>query len=575
MWLIQMVDTKQVVDLDTITSLREQLGKALLDLESCNGASDDKIQWNEIEEHFLNLEASLKKKCEELEVKEKEFEENESKIRASLAEREAAVSALEQGLLDRIQELKDAAVTAIAETWAIHKPPEPLDVGDNKDSKVSSSLDDIHALLSDSEEKSPDRTGENVEGGAVEVKPRQELMQLCEQMDAKGLLNFTMQNRKYRTAIRGELSVALESATEPARLVLDSLEGFFPPDESTQQGENKDAALIGMRRSCITLLEAMTNLLTRADPGLDHLLNPETKQQAKAIADDWKPKLDNGGTDAANGNSLEVEAFLQLLATYKIASEFDEDELCKLVLAVARRRQAPELCRSLGLAHKIPGVVGDLINTGRQIDAVHFIHAFELTETFPPVPLLKTYLKDLRRNSQGKGGNGTGGQDDANSQELAALKSVTKCVKDYKLEADYPLDPLLKRVAQLEKSKSDKKRAAEFGKHQQKKPRTNGGFYGYRAPATAVHAAPVSRQAPLLYADRTYGGVPERYSHPASNTYEYQSPNQAAFPPQANDQRYYGYSQGDGVPAASYNNTTSNYGTYMGSGLEPSDQAYM
>lgn len=47
------------------------------------------------------------------------------------------------------------------------------------------------------------------------------------------------------------------------------------------------------------------------------------------------------------------------------------------------------------------GVVELLINSGRQIDAVRFIHAFQLTESFPPVPLLKAYLKDLRRNSQG------------------------------------------------------------------------------------------------------------------------------------------------------------------------------
>lgn len=54
------------------------------------------------------------------------------------------------------------------------------------------------------------------------------------------------------------------------------------------------------------------------------------------------------------------------------------------------------------------GVIEILVNGGRQIDAVHFVHAFELTERFPPVPLLKTYLKDLRRNSQGKGANAGG-----------------------------------------------------------------------------------------------------------------------------------------------------------------------
>ena len=46
-----------------------------------------------------------------------------------------------------------------------------------------------------------------------------------------------------------------------------------------------------------------------------------------------------------------------------------------------------------------------LVNGRKQIDVVHLIHAFQLTESVPPVPLLKTYLKDLRRNSKGKGEN--------------------------------------------------------------------------------------------------------------------------------------------------------------------------
>lgn len=54
-------------------------------------------------------------------------------------------------------------------------------------------------------------------------------------------------------------------------------------------------------------------------------------------------------------------------------------------------------------------VVESLINDGKQIAAVHFIHAFQLNERFAPVPLLKAYLKDLRRNSQGKAGGGIAG----------------------------------------------------------------------------------------------------------------------------------------------------------------------
>lgn len=40
-----------------------------------------------------------------------------------------------------------------------------------------------------------------------------------------------------------------------------------------------------------------------------------------------------------------------------------------------------------------------LVNSGRQIDAVNLAFAFELTEQFSPVPLLKSYLKEARKMS--------------------------------------------------------------------------------------------------------------------------------------------------------------------------------
>lgn len=40
-----------------------------------------------------------------------------------------------------------------------------------------------------------------------------------------------------------------------------------------------------------------------------------------------------------------------------------------------------------------------LVNSGRQIDAVNLAFAFELTELFSPVPLLKSYLKEAKKTS--------------------------------------------------------------------------------------------------------------------------------------------------------------------------------
>ncbi|XP_050120924.1 FRIGIDA-like protein 3 [Malus sylvestris] len=570
-----MVDVEQVLESDAPSSLIDQLGDALLELNAHNDTSEDQVQWEEIEEHFRNLETTLRKNFEELEAKEKKFAEQEAETCASLAEREAAVIAKEQDLLDRMQELKDAAVAAIFEARVIHQPTtsKPVDDGDNKNSKVSSSLGDTNS----SEEDFPHKTGDNAEGMASEVKPRPALMKFCEQMDAKGLLNYATENYKKLNVIREELSVALESAGEPARLVLDSLEGFYPLDETNQPEGKKDAALQGMRRSCLMFMEAMTALLEKVDPGADHLLNPDTKQQAKAIADEWKPKLASAGTDAANGISLEAEAFLQLLATFRITSEFDEDELCKFVLAVTHRRQTPELCRSLGLTHKMPGLVESMVSGGKQIDAVRFIHVFQLTESYPLVPLLKTYLKDLRRNSQGDNtGDGTGAQDDVNAKELAALKAVIRCVQEFKLEADYPLDPLQKRVHQLERSKADKKRSNESKRQQQKKQKISGRWRGYRGPGVAATSAPAAaRHGQPVFGDRAgYGGILERYAQ-RPLAYDYQVPSQAAYVPQANDQRLYYYPQDDRVKPAPYNATPSNYGGYAGSGMQSQHQPYM
>ena len=144
---------------------------------------------------------------------------------------------------------------------------------------------------------------------------------------------------------------------------------------------------------------------------------------------------------------------------------------------------------------------------------------------------------------------------------------MIRCVQEYQLEADYPLDPLQKRFSQLEKSKSDnRKRVGDFGKqHQTKKSRPNGGFRGFRGRP--------GRQAPPVYNERAaYAGMPERYPHAGPSPYEYQVPNQPAYAPQANDQRLYYYAQDNRGPAPSYNAATSSYG---GSGLQPSHQPYM
>ncbi|KAJ9562333.1 hypothetical protein OSB04_007493 [Centaurea solstitialis] len=584
-------------------SLLEQLGKALIELEAHKDGAADTVSFTEISEHFRDLEAKMMKKYSDLEAREKAFKQEELDGQSLIAEKEAAVAAKEQDMFDRIQVLKDAAVAVIAEARANHPSPsfytdEVTD--DAETNKVSCSLDETNASLADPKGES---SGKPV-GEAVTFV--QELTQFCEQMDSKGLLTFVMENRKNSSVLCDELSHALKSSVEPGRLILDSLDGFYPsPPDGTEGGDDNNktdvAALEGRRQSCIYVMEALNAMLARAGSGADHLLNHEIKQQAKAIADEWRPKLAHDDAAAANGKSLEAEAFLQLLATFRIASEFNEDELCKLAFAVCERRQAPELCRSLGLAHKMPGVIEELISTGKLISAVHFVHAFELVEKFPTVPLLKTYLKDLRRNSQGKRGHHSeSAQNDGNLRELVGLRNVVYCVQKYELEAEYPLEALHRRLGQLERANVDRKRFRDSPTKptHTKKPRANGGggsggggiqVYGYRSPAAASLAVSGRQPPSQVYMDRPHYAAPptsERYpppSHAAMNDpYNYQPPPQPAqstYSQQVYEQGAYYYQQDDRSAAAAAVAAAAApppaYGGYAGNTVQPSYQPYM
>lgn len=42
-------------------------------------------------------------------------------------------------------------------------------------------------------------------------------------------------------------------------------------------------------------------------------------------------------------------------------------------------------------------MIEELISRGQQLDAVHFTYEVDLLDKFPPVPLLKAYLKDAKK----------------------------------------------------------------------------------------------------------------------------------------------------------------------------------
>ncbi|KAL3517906.1 hypothetical protein ACH5RR_020495 [Cinchona calisaya] len=512
-----MEDANSVASLMNSTSSKiQQLQKAFAELESHRAIALN-WKWKQLEDHFHGLEKSLKRRFTELEDQEREFDVKIVESREMLKRREATVVAKEQASLERLQHKRDAAVFAITTALEKHRKlfsEEPAVNNSEVHGAAPVMEDKLHDPMTAVNNTRELTTPSENESATVKMYP--ELVKLCQEMDSEGLHKFISDNRKNLAVMKEEIPIALKSSNDPASLVLDSLDGFYGTEMSSSDSK-KDSNLLGLRRTCIMLMECLSTLLTNLDqefiPGI---ISEDVKERAKVIAEEWKPKLDELDVDASSGNSLEAHAFLQLLATFGINSDFDQENLSKLIPMVSRRRQTADLCRSLGLSDKMPGVIDVLVKNGRQIDAVNLAFAFELTEQFSPVSLLKSYLNEATKvSSPNKLGNTSPAQCDVNEKELSALKAVLKCVEEHKLEEVYPLDALQKRVLLLEKAKADKKRATEVAKPQSKRPRANGVGYGPRVAngATDKNFYPrMTDRYPQYIYDRPYC-----YSVPTDN----------------------------------------------------------
>ncbi|XP_047942145.1 FRIGIDA-like protein 3 [Salvia hispanica] len=471
--------------IDSTASKIQQLQKAFAELESHRAVTLN-VKWKQLEEHFHGLQKSLKRRFTELEEQEKDFDNKIVESKEMLEKRKTAVMTKEQASLQRLQEKRDAAVSAIITAMGKCDTPLSVDSGAcNSENKMEEPVTDEKIPATLVIEGNMNVMKRSAGCMNVEVKSYPELVKLCQEMNSEGLHKFISDNRKNLAALREEIPIALKAAADPASLVLDSLKGFYGTDMPNVDAK-KDSNLLGLRRTCIMLMECLCSLFINLDANtISAFISENAKERAKLIAEDWQPKLDDLDADASNGNSLEAHAFLQLLATFGINSRFDQESLSKLIPMVSRRRQTAELCRFLGLSDKMPGVIDVLIKNGRHIDAVNLAFAFELTNQFPPISLLKSYLYEARKApSPAKSGNvspGASRQVDVNEKELTALKAVIKCIEDHKLEEQFPIEPLQKQLLEIEKAKADKKRATEVAKPQPKRPRANGVGHAPRA----------------------------------------------------------------------------------------------
>ncbi|XP_077217433.1 truncated FRIGIDA-like protein 1 [Tasmannia lanceolata] len=310
--------------------------------------------------------------------------------------------------------------------------------------------------------ENPENPSKKPEESSSEAIPRPELKSFCENMDGKGIRSFIIENKKQLFTLRNEIGPALRFASDPAKMVLDAMDGFYSLDPKSKR--DKDMELGSIRKTSILLLERLLMISPE--------IKNDEKERAKNLAVEWKGKISPGGE-----NPLEVFAFLQLLVSYGLVSLFDVDELLDLAVFIHRRKQI-DFIRALDFTEKVPDFIQKLVSKGKQLDAVNFVYAFELVNKFPPVPLLKAYLKESEKVAEEirkEGNYSTRVQNEAKAKEIAALKAVIKSIEEHKLESEFSTEDLEKRISQLEQQKADKNLGKRISQLEQpapdKKPR--------------------------------------------------------------------------------------------------------
>ncbi|XP_010254145.1 PREDICTED: FRIGIDA-like protein 4a [Nelumbo nucifera] len=481
--VVALVMATEVIDKDRFQKVFEALETRKTLLTNCTEI------WKKLSSHFSSLEESLLQKSKALDSKIEALDSETKKTLEALEQREKSIPERESAAIARVQEQKEAALAEFEKTG-------------------TSNLGLAEALRS-----------------------------YCRKMDSPGLLRFLVAKRKESPVLlRAEISLSIAESVDPARLILDAMEDFI--NQKSAKGGVPDR-----RWACGMMLQAHFPATDSSEKA--PVVASSIGERAYGVAEAWKAKMDD--KESGGFGPAEATMFLQLVAGFGLRSRFEEEFLRKLVLDFPSRKEMPKLAASLGFGEKMGDIIDELVKNGKEIEAIYFASESGLTERFPPLSLLKSYLRNSRRNATTILKNGhysAAATEEASVLELNSIKAIIKCVEDHKLEAEFTLDSLKKRLTQLEKAKADrKKNMAATSKPQNKRGRggSGGGPPNFRPskagrpsnsyPSYGRRGPPPTGPAPPT----RYSGV-AAYNYPSQNAYEGPPPTSFASPYGAHSQ---------------------------------------
>ncbi|KAI4373946.1 hypothetical protein MLD38_012003 [Melastoma candidum] len=452
------------------------------------------LLWKELSDHFTSLEHNLRRKSDSLKLKLHSLDEQTESSLSALDRRETTIGDSVSMEIERVERNTRLSLDFL------EKKRKEAEKEDEEGGRT-----EVVVLL-----------GEVDDGEGLLTVMRN----FCLRMEARELLRFLAGKKKEIDLLREKMPAALAECVDPPKFVLEAISEVFPVDKRAvkigQKGAHTQGSGIGyvndLGWACVLILESLIPVILDPVIGKQRIMvTPIVREKAKEIAETWKESLEERG-GIENVRTPDVHTFLQHLVTFGIVKEEDLGFYRKLVIALAWRKQMPKLAVSLGLESTMPDIIKELISRGQQLDAVHFTYEVGLVHKFPPVPLLKGFLKDAKKAAATifeYPNNAVHAANVAVRKEQSALRAVIKCIEEYKLEDQLPPENLMKRLEQLEKVKNDKKRqAGSVPANKRIRVSTNG-----PTPAKADHVAN-AYVSPFPAATTTFVRTPSHGQYP-------------------------------------------------------------
>ncbi|KAJ4794809.1 Protein FRIGIDA [Rhynchospora pubera] len=383
-------------------------------------------------EHFNSVEKTLSARAKSLDLSLETLETETQQTLQSLDERETSIPTSEAAATVDIQSRRDAVVAEI-------------------ESQTAPTCTDI----------------------------RTDLSWICRRMDASTLWRYCSENKREMTAIRQEITGAVEEAVDPARLVVDSLEDFV---SSEVERETDQCWIFTMFLRLLYEKEVAVGV----------------RERAAEVALKWRTRFGERmereieGDGEGEPGRPEGQLFLTIVGVFQAQERFEKEYLEKIFLIHGKKREIAKFVHVLDVADKVGEVVAKMANAGKEIEAIYVAHEAGMLGQISPADLLKSYLQKAKEKANAflKAGKGSPASvESANNLENNCFKAVIKCVETCKLESKFNIMNIKRKVAINEREREERKKFAALNPYGKGFVQPNGPPKGKRA-GPAVYPPP-------------------------------------------------------------------------------------